>query len=634
MKETGSPDEGTNPIKSFGDYLKSLGKELGDAIMTNFQGDKITKTMEDMEGYATKLAKQFGQGRENVVAMQAAMGDAAIKVKEMGGSMEHISQIQLSVASALGRNLITQGKTIEELFTVTEATGQSTRTLVGGFKDAGFSISHINKEMQSVVDVARSQGVSALAVSDKVVTNMSALNKFGFENGVEGLAKMAAQATSLRIDMAKTLTLAEDLWNPEKAIDLAASLQRLGVAQSDLLDPLRLMDLAQNDPAELQNQIAEMSKQFVKLNEKGQFEIMPGARRQLKEIAGALGMSYTELSKMALGSAELEDKLSKIRFPDFATEEQQKLIANLAEMDSSTGEYKVTFEGKSGETVTKSITELVDDDIERLGLASQPKSLEDLTKEQLKTSNQIKAILESIKNRTGTALAGTRIVEQGRRATVEGYGVVRDSLGGDKLQIESLRNALGSGFSELIESINKGDALGGLSTAFVSTGEYIQGAFDEALKNGEKSITKLSESTNPLVQMFTTLTEKGVKFISESQNIDLGGTTTVKAEDFILETLPADTLKIVGNTIYGGTKLDDKESSTPQTMTVGGKVDVNVTVSTPQGIDPTSLSMMLNDLTVKEKIVGAVMSGINPNINPTQFAQMVNSDKLSSNNFG
>jgi len=68
--QAGSSTGSTNPIQGFGDYLKSLGKELGDAIMTNFDGARIIKTMEEMEGYATKTAHQFGQGRENVVAMQ------------------------------------------------------------------------------------------------------------------------------------------------------------------------------------------------------------------------------------------------------------------------------------------------------------------------------------------------------------------------------------------------------------------------------------------------------------------------------------------------------------------------------------------------------------------------------------
>ena len=170
--QAGSSTGTTNPIQGFGEYLKSLGKDIGDAIMTNFDGAQIIKTMEEMEGYATSIAHQFGQGRENVVAMQAAMGDAAIKVKEMGGSMKDISGIMQDVANTLGRNVITQGETIEGIYEVTKVTDQTTGELVKGFKDAGFSISHINKEMQSVVDVARRQGVSAVAVSDKVLEKM------------------------------------------------------------------------------------------------------------------------------------------------------------------------------------------------------------------------------------------------------------------------------------------------------------------------------------------------------------------------------------------------------------------------------------------------------------------------------
>jgi hypothetical protein len=630
--QAGSSTGSTNPIQGFGDYLKSLGKELGDAIMTNFDGARIIKTMEEMEGYATKTAHQFGQGRENVVAMQAAMGDAAIKVKEMGGSMADIGGIMNDVASSLGRNVIAQGKTIEEIYEVTKVTGKGTGELVKGFKDAGFSISHINKEMQNVVDVARSQGVSALAVSDKVLTNMSALNKFGFENGVQGMAKMAAQATALRIDMGTTLKLAEDLWSPEKAIDLAASLQRLGVAQSDLLDPLRLMDLAQNDPAELQNQISEMSKQFVQLNEKGQFEIMPGARRQLKEVALSLGMTYDELAKLALGSSELEDKMSKIKFPDFADEEQQKLIANLAEMDASTGEYKVTFEDKEGKTVTKSIAELNDDDIKRLGEASQPKTLEDLSKEQLTTAQQIKGILESIKDRSGTALAGTRVVEQGKRATVETYGVVSKTASGEKLQIDTLRDSLGSGLSTLLESINKGEALGGFTTALTNTSTYIQGAFDEALKNGKTAIDDLTKSTNPLTQLFTGMVEKGATYVGEKEKLIPPKTTEVK--DFVIP-FEQDQLRIYNNAIVGGTNLGNNtntpSSETTQKISVDGNITVNVT---SQGIDTNSLSMALNDLTVKQQIVQAVITGMNPNSNPNQLNQQIKSGEINSYNFG
>ena len=67
---------------------------------------------------------------------------------------------------------------------------------------------------------------------------------------------------------------------------------------------------------------------------------MPGAKRQLMEIESALGMGQGTLSKMALSSAELGDKMSKIRFPDTFTEEQKTMIANMAEMGEG-GEYIV-----------------------------------------------------------------------------------------------------------------------------------------------------------------------------------------------------------------------------------------------------------------------------------------------------
>jgi hypothetical protein len=629
--QAGSSTGTTNPIQGFGEYLKSLGKDIGDAIMTNFDGAQIIKTMEEMEGYATSIAHQFGQGRENVVAMQAAMGDAAIKVKEMGGSMKDISGIMQDVANTLGRNVITQGETIEGIYEVTKVTDQTTGELVKGFKDAGFSISHINKEMQSVVDVARRQGVSAVAVSDKVLENMSALNKFGFENGVQGLAKMAAQATALRIDMKSTLDMADRLFDPEQAINMAASMQRLGVTQSDLLDPLRLMDLAQNDPAELQNQLSEMSKQFVQLNEKGQFEIMPGARRQLREIERELQLPAGQLSKMALSSAELDDKLSKISFPDFADEDQQKMIANLAEMGEG-GQYQVTFEDKEGKTQTKAITELTEDDIKQLGEASQPKSLEDIAKEQLKTSDRIAAILESMKDRTGTALAGTRVVEQGRQATVEAYGVLGKTASGEKLQIDTLRDALGSGLSNLLDSINKGEALGGFTTALTNTSTYIQGAFDEALKNGKTAIDDLTKSTNPLTQLFTGLVEKTATYVGEKEKLITPKTTEVK--DFVIP-FEQDQLRIYNNAIVGGTNLGNNTNTPPtesnQKISVDGSITVNVT---SQGIDTNSLSMALNDLTVKQQIVQAVITGMNPNSNPNQLNQQIKSGELNSYNFG
>jgi hypothetical protein len=327
----------------------------------------------------------------------------------------------------------------------------------------------------------------------------------------------------------------------------------------------------------------------------------------------------------------LDDKLSKISFPDFADEDQQKMIANLAEMGEG-GQYQVTFEDKEGKTQTKAITELTEDDIKQLGEASQPKSLEDIAKEQLKTSDRIAAILESMKDRTGTALAGTRVVEQGRQATVEAYGVLGKTASGEKLQIDTLRDALGSGLSNLLDSINKGEALGGFTTALTNTSTYIQGAFDEALKNGKTAIDDLTKSTNPLTQLFTGLVEKTATYVGEKEKLITPKTTEVK--DFVIP-FEQDQLRIYNNAIVGGTNLGNNTNTPPtesnQKISVDGSITVNVT---SQGIDTNSLSMALNDLTVKQQIVQAVITGMNPNSNPNQLNQQIKSGELNSYNFG
>ena len=55
------------------------------------------------------------------------------------------------------------------------------------------------------------------------------------------------------------------------------------------LDPLKAMDLAQNDPEALQKEIINVSKEFTKLKADGTgFEILPGAKRRLREVAQAM----------------------------------------------------------------------------------------------------------------------------------------------------------------------------------------------------------------------------------------------------------------------------------------------------------------------------------------------------------
>ena len=291
-------DAGSN-LDASGKKGKDILDSFGDALISNFSVAAVGKVVAELDAGASQLLKQFGLGQQMAQTLSATMADAVSSVRVLGGDIKDVIDTQRDASKELGRNVVLSAEVNKDLYATMKVTGEQIGPLVKGFKDAGYGAGQVAKEMKNVVDIAAQSGVNAQKVSSAVLQNMDSLSKYNFEGGVSGLAKMAAQAAMLRIDMKTTLGFAEKVFDPEGAIEMAAAMQRLGVSQSSLLDPLKLMDLAQNDPAELQNQMAEMGKQFTQLNEKGQFEIMPGAKRQMRELEKSMGLPAGELAKMS-----------------------------------------------------------------------------------------------------------------------------------------------------------------------------------------------------------------------------------------------------------------------------------------------------------------------------------------------
>jgi hypothetical protein len=618
---------------------QSVGR-ITEALATNLRAGDIAKQIQEIDDKATTIVKSFGQGRENIVNLKAAMADAASEVERMGGSFDNIVSIQKDVAEALGRNLILTSSSYKDLYATAQVTGESAKTLVTNFKDAGMSVYQVAGEMNKVVNIARESGVNAQAVSKEVLSNMTALNQFNFAGGVTGLAKMAAQASLLRVDMNKTLTLADELFSPDKAIELAASMQRLGVANSELLDPLRLMDMAQNDPAELQNQISKMSEQFVQLGEDGKFEIMPGAKRQLLEVEKSLGMNKGELSKMALASAEVADKMQKIKFPSSFTEEEKGLIAGMAEMGAG-GEYKIQLGGEElgiNEAIEK--LQKDPDQMKALKEMAQPKTMEDLAKDQLTISESMDASLKSISNRTGRALAGSKIANQALEAPKLLYDAGAEALSGDKLSSRNIRSGLGSGAEEVLGSINKifkgegslSDTFNVVKDSMSTSAKFVDGAWSQALDKGAAAASNLAKEQNIFLEMLQNGSKKLGNAFMTSENIP-----TTTAKDMLklpgqnVEFLPEDTLasftkgKDVLSALMGSNNRNEPPT---QRMTDSGPVNINLNITAPPNIDTSQLMLAFENSGVKEAMVTAVTKGrynnglTAPTSNQTQLMEM------------
>jgi hypothetical protein len=282
------------------------------------------------------------------------------------------------------------------------------------------------------------------------------------------------------------------------------------------------MDLAQNDPAELQNQIVEMSKSFVEFDEKSKsFQIAPGAKRQLQEVASAMGMSASELAKMAKGAAELEDKMNKIHFPgDMFTEDQKTMIANMAEMGPG-GEYMLRVDNK--DLKLDEAMKLFQEQpklLEKFTADSKPKSMEEMAKQQLTLSERGTKALESLANRFGAAQASTETQEMAMQAQLQVTESITKLFGGEKLQVPAIRQTTENIEQGLIKGVQSGDITGSLSRAKEEGRKYLDQAFDDVVGGGTKALQGLKESTNPLINIMTNLGTQTFNAITNHEKLN------------------------------------------------------------------------------------------------------------------
>lgn len=601
-KKTG--DDG-NVLGSMNDIVKSW----GDILKSNFGGAEQLKILAEVDKTAHEILKTFGHGREMIVGLKESMTSAVDSIKLLGGTWADIEGIQKGVADTLGRNLVLSSKSYEGLYATTKVAGVTANDMVSSFKDAGFSAYDAASKMGDVVNVAREVGVNVQAVSSKVLANMDALNRYNFEGGVKGLAKMAAQATMLRIEMRETLAFTEKVYNPEAAIEMAASLQRLGVAQSDLLDPLRLMDLSQNDPAELQNQVVKMTQQFVKLNDAGNFEIMKGSKRQLQEIATAMNIPYETLTKMALGSAELDDKMKKIRFPTLnLTEEQRTLIANMAEKKD--GAYKIEVGGQ-----TKNITELSKEDLELLEKVAEPKTMEELAKDQLSTLEAIKANTNFMKEKVPYTIAGSKggqaILEGGRKVTDIGVKALPEEL-----SIKNLIKGVNSVTDDVTvtlkgmakNTISVSDGLGKLTDIFTKGGDFVEKTWNKGIGNLGTEFNKLGVNAGELSKIFKNITDgkitpKTVTPVKDFISTPTGDFQPLPQDTIIGMTKGEEFLKSLGNS-------NNTSTSTNSSSTIDVNLNHTITVNAPAGVDTQQLVLALKNEEIKQSIVQSILKGM------------------------
>jgi hypothetical protein len=380
--------------KNFGDALTNPLEEMGTAIKgmvegldpTNFEGaDYLMKSGQE-------LANAMGIGQARMSEMRTTIADSVPEMLKLGLTSTEAFAVLKDVPVALGVNTTMGTEALREMGAAAKVSSVSAGVLASEFKGVGMSLYDVGDRMAEVAIYAKSVGANVNVVSKSVVENLYKLNLYNFDNGVKGLAKMASNAASLGVTMVHVEKVTEQVFNPEGAINLAAGLQRLGVSSSALLDPLKAMDLSMNDPEQLQKEIGNIAKEFSSFNkETGKFEIMPGSKRRLMEVANELKIPAKDLANMSIKASEFDMKMSKIKFPSLAASEEDKtLIANMSQMKGGEAFIQIKND-KTGNMDEINVSKLTADQLTKLReqQSDKDKTIEELALDSL-------TVLESI----------------------------------------------------------------------------------------------------------------------------------------------------------------------------------------------------------------------------------------------
>ena len=402
--------------------IPKIASDFGSAVVESIAG--LSRGIGILEVEGTKIQQSFGVSRDRIEEFKTLVADVGPVLAQIGYSETEFANTITEITSKLGTASSLGAEAVPEIAAASKVSGVEVGKLAENFRGVGISMYDVGDRMAEVANYARSVGVPVKAVSEGVSTNLEKINLYNFEGGVQGLTRMATQAARLGVDMTKVFTIADQLFSPEKAIDYAASLQRLGVTANGLLDPLRAMDMAQNDPEALQEEIVNLTKDFVRFSEENnKFEIMPGAQRRMREIADVLDIDAAEFAKMGIQAAEFDRKLSQIKLPSFADDKETKeLIASMSQIKD--GVATVTIKNiQTGKVELKQPDQLTPEDIEKLKQSQEDnnKSIEELAVEQLTQAQFQTGHLEAIRlgGQLGMASMGPvqRLLETSRETT-------------------------------------------------------------------------------------------------------------------------------------------------------------------------------------------------------------------------
>lgn len=210
----------------------------------------------------------------------------------------------------------------------------------------GLDVDATKELVEGIVGDARRSGIVLSNLTQNVADNLHLAQQYTFEDGIEGLVKMAEKASAVKWNMQQTAAFAEKVNNVEGAIKTGAQLSVLGGPFARFSNPMGMLYESLNDMEGLQDRIFAMFGSLGEWNqEKGMLDVSTFDKQRIRAAASAMGLNYGDVMNTVQTQARRNVVMEQIK--NYGLDKNTtELIANTAQIDRETGRAYVNYEGK------------------------------------------------------------------------------------------------------------------------------------------------------------------------------------------------------------------------------------------------------------------------------------------------
>lgn len=344
--------------------LTNIASALGGGIYKGLKNN--WKEYQKFDKAARQTAISMGLGVSQVNNYRKSLNKVAATTADWGVSYGELANMQRSYSEELGRAVQLSDKELESISLISEGTligAKNAANLVSEMDRFGKSAIAAKDSVEETVNLAHKMGVNSTKVVEIMQKNLKMANKYHFKEGTKNISEMAAKSAKFKLEMESVGSMAEKLFEPEGAIEMAANLQVLGGEFSKLADPFSLMFKARNDMEGLQDSIIKATKGIATFNEEsGEFSISAQELHRLRKVAEATNIPLDQLTETAYKYGRID--LAKKEIGVNIDEDYHDFITSAAKWDDDKKEWVVSVYNKDGVKTEKLIKNLNDSILE------------------------------------------------------------------------------------------------------------------------------------------------------------------------------------------------------------------------------------------------------------------------------